>query len=55
MREEELEFSKKPIAVVNPVASFREKTEKAEVSVHGNKFDIYSLVRIRREPSWDRN
>lgn len=51
LRDEEFEFSKKPIAVVNPVASVREKTEIVEVSVHGNKFDIHSLVRIRKEPS----
>lgn len=33
LRDEEFEFSKKPMAVVNPVASVREKTELVEVSV----------------------
>ena len=33
LRDEEFEFSKKPVAVVNPVASVREKTEIVEVSV----------------------
>lgn len=33
LRDEEFEFSKKPMAVVNPVASVREKTEIVEVSV----------------------